>query len=61
MGVIGRSNFGGRRLKARMAGLPMAISDGRPAGVTWDYDRLELIADGRMKSVPGAILIHATY
>ena len=23
----------------------MVISDGRPAGVTWDYDRVELIAD----------------
>ena len=24
----------------------MVISDGRPAGVTWDYDRVELITDG---------------
>jgi hemolysin III len=24
----------------------MTISDGRPAGVTWDYDRVELITDG---------------
>jgi hemolysin III len=38
-----------------MAGLPMVMSDGRPAGVTWDYDRPELIADGILHVV-GLIL-----
>jgi hemolysin III len=33
----------------------MVISDGRPAGVTWDYDRVELIADATLH-VLGLIL-----
>lgn len=41
----------------------MVISDGRPAGVTWDYDGVELIADavlhvlGLILSLGGAIAI----
>ena len=41
----------------------MVISDGRPAGVTWDYDRVELIADailhvlGLILGLGGAIAI----
>jgi hemolysin III len=41
----------------------MVISDGRPPGVTWDYDRFELIADavlhvvGLLLALTGAIAI----
>ena len=41
----------------------MVISNGRPASVTWDYDRVELIADGIVHAigvslgVAGAIVI----
>jgi hemolysin III len=47
----------------RIAGSKMVISDGRPEGVTWDYDRFELIADGILHvvglllAVSGAIAI----
>jgi hemolysin III len=46
-----------------MTGSEMVISDGRPAGVTWDYDRVELLADavlhvlGLILGLGGAIAI----
>ena len=29
----------------------MAVSNGQPASVTWDYDRVELVADGIVHAI----------
>jgi hemolysin III len=61
--VIERSDFGASRPGLWIGEAMMFISNGQPANVTWDYDRVELIADsivhaiGVSLGVAGAIVI----
>ena len=38
----------------------MVISNGQPASVTWDYDRVELIADGIVHAIGAVSYTHLT-